>query len=218
MLNNMVWGSEVSDILGFEEGYVTVQSLDFYQEFARLNHPDLKMLRVQGEQLTLDRRFYAEQVRPELNLNYNFLLENMNNTPSFSANNYKAGISFSIPIFLRKERSKLQMARLKISENEQKYLQKEREILNKVEAAYNDVTITTQLVSNQEEVVANYERMLEGERIKFQNGESSIFLINSRQNKLLEAQLKLIDLQMMLGNYIGKLFWQSGYFPESFNP
>jgi hypothetical protein len=43
--------------------------------------------------------------------------------------------------------------------------------------------------------VINYERLLEAEEIKFDNGESSVFLINSRQMKLVSAQEKLTELQ-----------------------
>jgi hypothetical protein len=37
-------------------------------------------------------------------------------------------------------------------------------------------------------------RMLEAEKLKFDNGESSIFLINARENKWLESELKRIEI------------------------
>jgi hypothetical protein len=213
-LSNLSWSDLVFTGENFSTEHFDLQTIDFFQDFARSNHPVLNQLNLNNDQLTLDRRYYAEQIRPQLDFNYNFLLSDDGINDSFSTNNYKAGVTFSIPLFLRKERSKLRMARLKLTENELKYMQKEREILNKVEMAYNNVLTTQELVRNQQEIVANFEIMLEGERAKFDNGESSIFLVNSRQNKLLEAQMKLIELEMSYRKYIGKLYWQAGYFPE----
>ena len=46
------------------------------------------------------------------------------------------------------------------------------------------------LTQNNESLIENYKRLLKAEEIKFSNGESSLFLINSRENKLLETQEK----------------------------
>ncbi|SKB43054.1 hypothetical protein [Dyadobacter psychrophilus] len=42
---------------------------------------------------------------------------------------------------------------------------------------------------------ANYQQLVKAEKMRFSNGESSLFLINSRENKALEARQKLIDLK-----------------------
>jgi outer membrane protein TolC len=47
----------------------------------------------------------------------------------------------------------------------------------------------------QENMVSNYRELLQGEITKFENGESSIFLINTRETELLDARLKLLKLQ-----------------------
>jgi len=39
----------------------------------------------------------------------------------------------------------------------------------------------------------NYSALLEAEKTKFSIGESSVFLLNSRENKLFEAQEKLLE-------------------------
>ncbi|MGQ3015574.1 MAG: TolC family protein, partial [Flavobacteriales bacterium] len=42
--------------------------------------------------------------------------------------------------------------------------------------------------------VNNYQRLLDAENRKFGIGESSLFLLNSRESKLIESQQKLIEL------------------------
>lgn len=213
-VNNLLWNVEEPTALTPSPNSIyDLAELTLYEEYALMQHPDLRTIQNKGQQLDNDRKFYAEQVKPELDINYNFLLQEGNpDNQNFATNNYKAGLSFSVPLFLRKERSKLKISKLKISENDLKLDQKSREIVNKVRMAYNQALVTRELVDQQTEVVSNYTRMLNGEIQKFDNGESSIFLINSRQNKLLEAQLKLIELEISYQMYLAKLHWQSGYF------
>ena len=47
----------------------------------------------------------------------------------------------------------------------------------------------------QELAYQNYIRLQRAEEIRFQNGESSLFLINARENKALEALQKLQELR-----------------------
>ena len=44
-------------------------------------------------------------------------------------------------------------------------------------------------------MVANYERLLQAEDRKFSYGESSLFLINSRERALIDARLKANEVQ-----------------------
>lgn len=55
-------------------------------------------------------------------------------------------------------------------------------------------------------MVTDYERMLEAEELKFQLGESSLFLVNSRESKLIDGQLKAISTQNKFFNTKAKLF------------
>ena len=59
--------------------------------------------------------------------------------------------------------------------------------------------ITTQMV-------LDYERMLQAEERKFQLGESSLFLVNSRESKLIDGQLKAIEIQNKFFSTKAKLF------------
>jgi outer membrane protein TolC len=217
-LQNMLWSdSTLDDSIPSVRFDIMRQELPFYEDFAIGNHPDLIALNIKSAQLSVDRRFYAEQLKPNLNLNYNFLLAGQDAPQSqqgFQMNNYKAGINFSMPLLLRKERSKLGISKLKISENDLKTDLKSREVLNKVRASFNQVATYLVIINQQRAAVENYQRMLEGERSKFDNGESSVFLVNSRENKLVEARLKLIDMEATYRTYIGQLFWASGYLPE----
>ena len=48
------------------------------------------------------------------------------------------------------------------------------------------------------------------EEVRFKNGESSLFLINSRENKALESLEKLIENKVKLYKTIFALQWSAG--------
>jgi hypothetical protein len=52
--------------------------------------------------------------------------------------------------------------------------------------------------------------LLNAEQIKFENGESSLFFVNARENKLLETAEKLVDLKVKYLKSIFKIQWASG--------
>ena len=64
-------------------------------------------------------------------------------------------------------------------------------------------------ISLAEQNLNNYEKLLKAEEIRFKNGESSIFLINSRENKKIDAQEKLINLKAKVIKSYNKLKWMS---------
>ena len=64
-------------------------------------------------------------------------------------------------------------------------------------------------ISLAEKNLDNYEKLLKAEEIRFENGESSIFLINSRENKKIDAQEKLINLKAKVIKSYNKLKWMS---------
>jgi len=56
----------------------------------------------------------------------------------------------------------------------------------------------------------NYTALLRNELLRFNNGESSLFLVNSRENKVLEIKQKIIELQVKLLKATYTLNWAGG--------
>ena len=63
-------------------------------------------------------------------------------------------------------------------------------------------------------MVQNYETLLAAEERKFSFGESSLFLINSRENKLIESKLKQNLVQNKFFSTKAKLFNSLAVNPE----
>jgi outer membrane protein TolC len=160
------------------------------------NHPEILLMQASMEQLDIERRWKAEKLKPKLNINYNLLNQPVGRNPfeGYSTNDFKWGLEFGMPLFLRAERGDLQVTRIKISQTSLKLQQKQLEITNKIRAYQTELDNIYQQIELYKNAVNNYERLLAGERRKFEEGESSLFLVNSRENSLINAEVKLVEL------------------------
>lgn len=183
-----------------------LSTLQALQDSARFNHPELVKLDNKIQQLEIEQRLNREFLKPEINIKYNFLTKsfndglfssqgNGNGAEGFFMNDYKMGAEFFFPLFLRKERAKLQKTNIKLEQNYFERLNLSRSIENDINTVYNTLFNLTELIQMQQSMVDNYRALLQGELIKFENGESSIFLINTRETELLDARIKLLELQ-----------------------
>ncbi|PKV66814.1 TolC family protein [Pontibacter ramchanderi] len=182
---------------------------------AKVNHPDIVKLDLKGQQLEVERRFAADKLKPKLDVEYNLLQSDFfMNGEAFQApymrNNYRLGVSFSQPLFLREERGKLQLIKIKQQEVGFQQTYTLRAIENAVQMVYNEWLALEEQLALQEQMVTNARILQEGEVVKFQSGESSIFLINAREQKLLESQIKLYDLRSKYAKTKAQLYWSAG--------
>lgn len=187
------------------------QNLD---NFTLENHPKLVKLGYKIESLTVDRRLKANKLLPKLELNYNFVTESPDVANSFNSNEYKGGVNFKYPIFVRKERGDLNLAKLKQRDAELDLKAEELSILNKVRAIYQELDSYKRQNVILDDIVINYEALLKGEERKFELGESSIFLVNSREKSLIDARLKRNKLENSFFKTKAKLFKSIGVRPS----
>ncbi|WP_018476761.1 TolC family protein [Pontibacter roseus] len=182
---------------------------------AKANHPDLIKLDLKGQQLEVERRYAADKLKPKLNLEYNllqrdFYLNEEALRGPYMRNNYRLGVSFSQPLFLRQERGKLQLTKLKQQDVVLQQSHAVREIENTVQMVYSEWLALEEQIALQEQMVVNARTLQAGEVVKFQSGESSLFLINSREQKLLESQIKLYSLRSKYAKVKAQLYWSAG--------
>ena len=158
------------------------------------NHPKINALQSKIGILNVERKLKANQILPQIDLGYHYLSEpSMYNESNF--NNYKVAVNFSFPIFLRKERGSLQLSKFKI-QDAQFELDLEKEVLkNKINAQQTEINSLVKQRKLVSELVLDYTTMLTSEERLFSFGESSIFLINSRENNLVASQLTEISLE-----------------------
>lgn len=160
-----------------------------------LNHPKLQELQFKKESFTVEKRLTVNNFLPKIDLQYNFLNTDYQSINSFNTVNYKSGLNISFPLFLRKERANLKLAKLKLQDVNFDILATKVTLKNKIKSILKEIdsyNIQNQLL---EKLVADYQSLVKSEERIFNLGEGSLFLVNYREIKLIESQLKRIDTQ-----------------------
>ncbi len=159
------------------------------------NHPYLQITNFKIKSLEVDQRLKKEQLKPTLNLNYNFLNEPVNYNPfnQFSVSNYKWGFNFEMPVFLRKERADFQLSNIKLQDEKLNFENNKAYLLAKIQNAYVDLRNSILQLEIYRNTVSDSKRLFEAEKTMFEGGESSLFLINARETAYIQAKLKYIE-------------------------
>lgn len=180
----------------------------------RLAHPKLLTMDTKMDILGIERREKFQKLLPRLDLQYNFLNKGYATPKFFSQplfeNNFKYGLQFGMPLFLREARGDYSKTKLKISDLDYQIRQLRLELENKVKATFNEVLALQQQVDLFQNNVNNQRTLLKVEETKFSIGESSMFLVNAREVKLLETQQKLVELKTKFFKSILSVQWASG--------
>jgi outer membrane protein TolC len=185
---------------------------------ARQQHPKLQMLQKKLDVLAIEKRVKTQDLLPKLDLKANLLQKKYDLPKDISTlymqQNYKVGFDFRMPLFLREARGAVQTTQFKIIETNYELDNTQLQLELKVKSYYNEwVSLKRQLGYFQASYGNNY-KLYRGEEARFNIGESTLFVMNSRENKLLESKQKLIELQMKWQkSYVG-LLWSTGVLQE----
>lgn len=188
--------SLVPEELIIPQDYWELASNDTFLDF----HPMVNTLMIDREMHLVNLNLYRAALFPKIKLKYQMLsgvdpidfnFETGNNN---MLNNHALGIGVSIPIFWATDRANLNQTKLKVRDTDLKIALKKAELTSKYKQLKNEA----QTFNNQIDLltinVQGYKTMVEAEETLLAEGESSLFKINVRVNKLLDAELKLADL------------------------
>ena len=161
--------------------------------------------------LEIDNRLKKEMIKPRLNVNYNLLSYNPYAfSPIYSSNNYKWGIDLSFPLFLRKARNEYKMSNINLTNNSLELQNKNNELIFKLNTLKQSLLLLTEQLENSERLVNFSKKLVEAEKLKFYNGESSLFLLNARENKWLDTELKFSEYQLKFIKIVTTIIYLKG--------
>ena len=163
-------------------------------DFSITNHPKINSLEQQIQALTVDKKLKANLLLPKIDVGYSYLSD-PRYFEKYQFNDYKVGIDFKFPLFLRKERGTLKLAKFKIQESEFALGLEKVQLTNKINAQKIEIESLTKQRNLISGLVNDNNTMLQSEERLFTFGESSLFLINTRENNLVTAQLASIVLE-----------------------
>lgn len=207
---DIIPADELSDVFARN---TLLPKLDNLLEQAR-QQPEVLVYNYKLDMLGIEKTLKFQEILPVVDLRYNQLGRGYDvlKTASgrFYENNYNVGIAISVPLRLSQGRGEYRKARLMIEETRLQRSQKMLQVETKVKMYFNELATLQQQVILQEKAWKNNVALQRGEEIKFAAGESSLFLINARENKTLEALQKLHELRAKYLVTANKLYWAAG--------
>lgn len=224
ILSNHLW-NEKNEPLALKENIypqsysltierISNDSLQRLLNNAKESHPEILAMSAKIRSIDIERKLSAELIKPQLNLEYypfqTFTYGNRDEVNNVLTNNYKFGATFYMPILLRKERGKLEATKFKLKQSQLEFDQNQRTIINNIFTSYNEVLNLSNLVGIQNDLVRNAVLLRDAEEIRFESGESSLFLVNMRERSLIESQAKLVELKAKFAKSLAVLQWSAG--------
>jgi outer membrane protein TolC len=201
---------------------LATDSLDYYYNSAKniiaerlsiepLLNPVLTKYKSFQNVLDIDKRLKKEMIKPRLNVNYNFLSGSTTNVnPLFSTNNYKWGANVSFPLFFRNSVNEYKMAKFMSQNNTFDLVYKENELTYKLNIIKQTISTLLEQLLNAEKSVKYSKLLVEAEKLKFLNGESTLFILNARESKLLEFELKLLEYKLKIIKTVLNIMYLKG--------
>jgi outer membrane protein TolC len=169
-------------------------------------HPVIVTYNASIEQGDISRRWAMEQLKPTVDLKYNALTGRVGEgdlLSGFNTNDRTWGVDVELPLFLRRERGELELAKLKLQDLEFKRLDQRRKLEFGIRMTLNEWELSVDQYALFSRNALDSESLLEGERRLFNLGESSLFMVNSREMGYIKAQLNAI--KSMRTNKVSRL-------------
>jgi outer membrane protein TolC len=189
--------------------------LDDLLSFSSSSNPNIQLYSYKLSGLEIDQKLKFQELLPKVDFKYNSLSKSYDfakNVGGHSVfdNNFLYGVKVEMPLLIAKGRAEYKISKLKVEDTRIDQTQKIVFNALKIKGYFNEYETLKSQISLQTEIYSNYRKLVEAEEKRFENGESSLFLINSRENKALESQEKLIELKTKYYKSIFALQWISG--------
>jgi outer membrane protein TolC len=183
-------------------------SLSSYWNSFTENHPILSINDLKQEQLRIQQKLAYQQLLPDISLGgykINRAANSILSTQDLNSN-YQFNIGLDVPLRLSKGRAEVSINKNQLLQTQLKRDYDQRKIENQVLYQLNEINIAKSQISLYDQYLGNISKLYRAENIKYTLGSSTIFLINSRENKLLDIRLKRLENLIKYQNAILKLY------------
>lgn len=190
------------------------EDLEKWLDQLDVTHPKLQSLTFKIKSLDVEKKLKFQNLLPKVDLKYNFLQKGYepwkNVSTPFLENNYKFGLGISVPLLLRQGRGELKAAKIKVKSTSLEKALQQLQLENKVRYYYSEVLGITRQIQFTETASNSYRELFKAEELRFSFGETSLFLLNSRESQYLSAYQKLLELKAKFFQSRAALQWAAG--------
>ena len=160
-------------------------------------HPFIQIQEFKLGQSNIKLKLQKEQLKPDFSLKYNMLNEPIGNNPfaQYNVSNYQWGASFNYSFISRKQRGNVQLAKIQLEDQKLSLRIKQQEMNYKISTAQNNYSTALLQAILTDKIVQSNLTLYRSEQAMFSIGESSVFMINTRETNYLKAQKENIEAE-----------------------
>ncbi len=192
LYTQLVQGIYIPDTLALNQLPFTDSSQQYWLA-QTITHPELLLNDLKQDILRIKQKLSLQELLPDVGVSAYALQGTLGNVGADLPNNNRFGVNLSVPLRLSKGRGAYQLTKNQILGTQLNRDFKQRKIENRVLFQLNEISITQSQLGLYNDYLNNIKRLYDAENVKYRLGSSTIFLINSRENKYLDAKIKRLE-------------------------
>lgn len=170
---------------------LTLTAINSGIERAQLVRPELSAIRIQKEIVKVDLKVAKNLMLPKVDLIYR---QGYDTGVNGIGNVYTGGVEVALPLRLRRARGLVQQAKLQLKKLDLEETFLKRKINIEVRDTASELNAAYRRYKEVQEEVKKARALEQGERQRFNLGDSSLFLVNRRERDRAEAEDKSIEI------------------------
>jgi len=199
---------------GVGRGGIDSLRLDGLLSLATRRNPDLLKVQAKVQQAEAERLLATQGLIPLAEAKLSGLGERGGAQPFFErdrlSDNYKAALAVSTPLLFLKESGKFAATGAKLEFQEYERDRLRRDVEFDARAAIFDLANLQRLLERQTANVRNARLLRDAEQVRFENGESTLLILNLRERLVLDEAAKLASLEAKVAAARGALALATG--------
>jgi outer membrane protein TolC len=173
--------------------------------------PEIGQIEFEQRSAEIDVTFASELQRPNLEVSAEAMQYDLD---KIGIKDYRLGVSISQPLFFREANANKQLAEIKVTRTNFKRMEIERKILASIDDAISAMLRAAERVDATTKETRYALLMQEGERRRFQAGESSLLILNLRERAAAQAQAGQVEAQADYLRAVSDYLWATGRIQE----
>jgi outer membrane protein TolC len=194
---------------GLGRGGLDSTQLNALLETATRRNPELLRVQARVRQGEADRLLATQRMIPFAEAKVAGLADRGTDADFFNRdrldNNYKAGLTFSSPLLFLRETGRFGSVGARLERQEYERDRLRRDVEYDARAAIFELSNLERLLLRQEANVRNARLLRDAEQIRFENGESTLLILNLRERLVLDEATKLAALEGKVASARGAL-------------
>lgn len=159
-------------------------------------HPEILSYTYTWKSLDLERKLKSQYLLPKVSISYGMLYPvGLTGTEVLRPNDYQLALSLQYPLFTRSARGSLELTRIAQENTDLLRVEKMNDLRIRAQVYTQEAQVKQEQMQLYQTMRTNAFDLLQAEETKFSIGESSLFLVNTRELFYMNSSVKYIQSQ-----------------------